>query len=73
MIYDASLENTLNNIKTNTCSCNIEERDNRDIIWKRFPVEKMGSNKLKINEKIYNATPGFQKVLTVISGIPLKN
>ena len=32
----------------------------------------MGGNKLKINEKTYNLTPGIQKVLTDTSNIPLK-
>ena len=32
----------------------------------------MGGNKLKINEKIYNITPGIQKVLNGTSNIPMK-
>ena len=32
----------------------------------------MGANKLKINEKIHNITPGSQKVLTDTSNIPMK-
>ena len=32
----------------------------------------MGGNKLKINEKIHNITPGIQEVLTEISNITLK-
>ena len=32
----------------------------------------MGGNKPKINEKIYNITPGIQKVLTETSNIPVK-
>ena len=50
---------------------NIEENDNGDIIWNGFLVEKVGGNKLKINEKIYDITPGFQKVLTDTSNIPM--
>ena len=72
VILDTSLENTLNNMKTNTCFFNIEERDSGDITWNGFPVEKMGGNKPKINEKIYNITPGTQNFLTDTSNIPLK-
>ena len=32
----------------------------------------MGGNKLKINEKIHNITPGIQKVLTDTSDLPIK-
>ena len=32
----------------------------------------MGGNKLKIIEKVYDITPGIQKVLINISNIPLK-
>ena len=59
-------------MKTNTSFFNIEERDNADIIWNGFPVEKKSGNKLKIIEKIYNITPGIQRVLTDTSSIPLK-
>ena len=51
---------------------NTEERDNGDIIWNGFPVEKMGGDKLKISEKVYDLTPGIQKVLTEPSNIPMK-
>ena len=59
-------------MKDNTGFFTIEERENGDIIWNGFPVEEMAGNKLKINEKIYNITPGIQKVLTDTSNIPLK-
>ena len=72
VIYDTSLENTLNNMKIKKVFFNIEEKDISDIIWNRFPVEKMGGNKLKFNEKIYDRTPGIQKVLTDTSNIPMK-
>ena len=58
-------------MKNNTGFFNIEERDNGDKIQNGFPVEKMGGDKLKIQEKIYNITPGIQKVLTDTSNIPL--
>ena len=51
---------------------NIEERDNGDIIWNGFPVEKMAGNELNNNEKIYDITPAIRKVLTDTSNIPLK-
>ena len=69
--YDPSLEKTLNNMKNNT-GFFIEERDNGDIIWNGFPVEKNGGIRLKIKEKIYDITPGIQKVLTDTSNIPMK-
>ena len=52
VIYETSLGKTLHNLKSNTGFSNIKERDNRDNIWNGFPVEKTGSNKLKIIEKI---------------------
>ena len=73
VFYDTSLENTLSNMKNNTGFLNIEERDNGDIKWNGFPVEKMGDIKLKFNEKIYDITPDIQKVLTDTSNIPLNN
>ena len=51
---------------------NIEKSDCGDIFWNASPVEKMGGNKVKINEKIHNITPGVQKVLTDTSNEPLK-
>ena len=72
VIYDTSLETTLNNMKKNIGFFNIDERGNGDIFCNGFPVEKMGSNKFKINEKIYDITPGNKKVITDTSNIPLK-
>ena len=72
VIYSTSLENTLSNMRNNNGFFNIEETDDGEIFWNGFPVEKMGGNKLKINEKIHNITPGIQKVLTETSNIPLK-
>ena len=60
-------------MKHNTGFFNIEETDDGDSSWNGFPIEKMGSSKLKINEKIYNITPGVQKVLTDTINIPVKN
>ena len=42
------------------------------ILWNGFLVEKMGGNKVKINEKIHKITQGYQKVLTDTSNILLK-
>ena len=61
LIYDTSLEKTLNNKKINAGFFNTEQRDNGDIVWNGFPVEKMNGNKPKIIEKIYNITPGIPK------------
>ena len=72
IIYDTSLENTLNNMKNNIGFFNIEERVNGDIFWNGLPVEKTGGNKLKINENFFDISPGIQKVLNDTSKIPLK-
>ena len=72
VLYDVALENTLTNMKKNVGFFNIEERDNGDLFWNGFPVEKMGGNKLKINDKIIYITPGIQKVLTDKTNIPIK-
>ena len=72
ILYDTSLENTLNIMKNNIGFFNIEESDKGDIFWNGFPVQKMGGNKLKINENIYDITTGIQKVLTRTSNITLK-
>ena len=72
VIYDTSLENTLNNMKNNTGFFNIEERDSGEIVWNGFPVEKPVDKKLKINGEINNITPGIQKVFTQTSNIPIK-
>ena len=73
VIYDTSLENTLNNIENGPFCRKKLKRDNGDIDWNGFPVEKMGGNKPKINERIYVITPGIQKILTDTSNVPLKS
>ena len=72
MLYDTSLENTLNIMKNNIGFLSIDERNNGDIIWKGFSAGKRGDKKLKINETVYDITPGFQKVLIGTSNIPMK-
>ena len=76
VIYDTSLENTLNNMKNITGFFNIEKKDNSDIIWNGFPVEKMGGNKLKNSDNFYNIKkyifPGIQQVLTDSFNVPVK-
>ena len=72
VIYDVELENTFSKMKKFIGLFNIEEKDNSDIFSNGFPVEKMGSSKLKINEKIYDISPGIQKVLTDTSNIRMK-
>ena len=52
--------------------CKIEERTSGDIFWNGFPVEKLGGNKLKINEDVYNKSDDLQNVFTKTSNIPLK-
>ena len=72
VISSTSLENTLSNMGNNIGYFNIEETDDGECFWNGFPVEKMGGNKLKINMKIHNKSPGIQKVLTETSNIPPK-
>ena len=50
VIYDTSLESTLNNMKNNTGFFNIKESDDGDIFWNGFLVEKLGGNKLRKRE-----------------------
>ena len=59
-------------MKNNIGFFNIEERNNGDIIWNGFPVEKMGVNKLKIDGKIHEIPQSIQKVSTDTSNIPIK-
>ena len=72
VIYNDELENTLNIMQNNVGFFNIEKRDNGILFWNGFPVEKMGGNKIKVNEKIIDITPGIQKVLTDKTNIPIK-
>ena len=72
MIYDVDLENTLPNIKKQKWFFNVKARDNGDIIRNGFPVEKIGGNKLKINDKIYKISDDLQNVFTDTSNVPLK-
>ena len=72
VIYDTSLENTFRNMKNNTRFFNTKETDDGNIFWNGYPIEKMGGNKLKINEKIHNITPDIQKVLFDTINIPFK-
>ena len=72
VIYDVELENTLNNMKNNAGFFKIEERDNGDVFWNGFPVEKLGGKRIQINENVFDITQGIQKVLTDTSNIPIK-
>ena len=59
-------------MKINIGFFNIGEKGHGDITWNEFANEKMGGNKLKINEKVFDKTPANQKVLTDTSNIPMK-
>ena len=72
VIYDVELENTLNNMKDNVGFFKIEERDSGDIFWNGFPVEKIGGNKIKINENVFDITRDIQKVLKDKTKISIK-
>ena len=73
VIYDVELEITSMNLKKQKEFFNIEERDNGDIVWNGFSVEKIGGIKIKINENIYKISDDLQNVFTNTSNIPLKN
>ena len=51
---------------------NIKEKDNGDITWNGFPVEKKGGNTIKFNEKKCDITQGIQKVITDTSNMSMK-
>ena len=72
VIFDVELENTILNMKKQKGFFNIEERDNGDFIWNGFPIEKIGGNKLKYNEKVYNINDVLQNVFTNTPNTPLK-
>ena len=59
-------------MKDNVGFFKIKERDNGDVCWNGFPVEKMGGNKIKINDNVFNITQGIQKVLTDKTKISIK-
>ena len=50
----------------------IEERNNGDVFWNGFLVEKIGGKRIKINENVFDITQGIQKVVTDTSNIPIK-
>ena len=72
LIYDVELENRISNMKKQKRFFNIQERNNGDITWNGFPVEKIGGKKLKIDEDVYNTSDDLQSVFTITSNIPLK-
>ena len=73
VINDAEVENTLMNMKKQKGFFNIEERDNGDIIWNGFSIEKIVGKKLEINEKIHIISDDLQNVFTNTSNfLPLK-
>ena len=69
---DTLFEDTLSKMKDNIGFFNIDEKDNGEIFWNGFLVEKMGGNKLKINDKIFKTPKSIQKVLTETSNKPIK-
>ena len=69
---DTLFEDTLSKKKNNIGFFNIDEKDNGEIFWNGFLVEKMGGNKLKINDKIFKIPKSIHKVLTETSNIPIK-
>ena len=51
---------------------NRRERDNGDIFWNGFPVEKIVDSILKINEDVYNVNDNIQNAFTNTSNISSK-
>ena len=59
-------------MKNNTGFLNIDERDNGDIIWKGFPVGKIGGKKRKSIEKVFDLSNDLQNVFINTPNKPLK-
>ena len=72
VIYDTELEYTLKNIKNNTGFFQTYEDREHGWMWNGHPVKLLGGTEVEINDKKFNITPGFQKVLVDTSNIPLK-
>ena len=69
---DTLFDDTLNKMKSNIGFFNIEENDDGNIFWNGFPIEKMGGNKLKINEKVFKIPKSIQKVFIDTSDKSIK-
>ena len=69
---DTLFDDTLNKMKSNIGFFNIEENDDGNIFWNGFPIEKMGGNKLKTNEKVFEIPKSIQKVFIDTSDKSIK-
>ena len=72
MVYDVELENTLKNITGKTGFFKTYYDREHGSMWNGYPVKISSGTEVEINGKKFNITPGFQKVLTETSNIPLK-
>ena len=62
--YDVELENTLQNMTTNTGFFKTFYDRERGWMWNGYPVKMSGRTEVKINNIKYNVTPSIQKVFT---------
>ena len=71
-IYDVELENTLNNMKSDTGFFNTHYDRQRGWMLNGYPVKILSGSKVEINDKEFNITPNLQKVFTQTSNVPQK-
>ena len=62
-IYDAELENTLQNMRDNTGFLETNHELQRGWMLNIYPIKMIRGTEVKINDNKYNITPGIQKVL----------
>ena len=72
LLYDDELENTLNNMTTNTGFFKTYYDHEHGWIWNGYQLKMLGGTEVEIKNKKYNLTRGFQNVFTQTSNIPLK-
>ena len=72
VIYDVELENTLNNMTTNTGFLKTYNDRERGWMGNGNPIKVLRGTEVEINDKNFNVTPNLQKVFTQTSIIPLK-
>ena len=72
VIYDVELENTLNNMTTNTGFLKTYNDPERGWMGNGHPIKVLRGTEVEINDKNFNVTPNLQKVFTQTSNIPLK-
>ena len=72
VIYDVELENTLKNMSAKTGFFKTFIDRDRGWMWNGYPNKMKAGTEVEINDKEIDITPGFQKVSTDTSNIPLR-